>query len=503
MVRGGQGAALRQVGVLFDLGTTGGMTDAQLLDAFRSRVGDRAEPSFRALVERHGPMVLRTCRSILHDHQAVEDSFQATFLVLVRRARSLWVRDSLGPWLYQVAVRVAGSARADQQRRRRHEQRKAERTETSVFDRTCDDIGPVIHEELAMLPEKFRAAVVLCCLEGLSQQQAAGQLGWPLGTLQSRLARGRERLRARLLRRGLAPSVGFLAGVMSADGAKAAIPVSLANATIRSAVQSATGNSAVAGSTLTTATLLTRGVLKTMFWHKLRIALGAALALTLTTAGALVWAEQVLSAASPSPLEDQVTVVAEPDPGIDDTPEAEPEFFMEAAGDDELDEDQKAESGESGKVINEPLGDGKPDGKKSIGGSGEMIELGMPSGATKVAGVKIHGSRYGQAQPPRESFLIYFMNKDRKRILHTEMAPYSLFKRGPESWVEIKFESPVEGLPKTFWLVVDFRAAQTKGVYVSYDTTTAGKFSRVGLPGLASSPVDFGGDWMIQGIFTD
>jgi hypothetical protein len=117
--------------------------------------------------------------------------------------------------------------------------------------------------------------------------------------------------------------------------------------------------------------------------------------------------------------------------------------------------------------------------------------------------VKIHGSRYGQAQPPRESFLIYFMSKDRKRILHTEMAPYSLFKRGPETWVEVKFESPLADLPKSFWLVLDFRAAQTKGVYVSYDTTTGGKFSRIGLPGLPSSEVGFGGDWMIQGIFAE
>ena len=127
----------------------------------------------------------------------------------------------------------------------------------------------------------------------------------------------------------------------------------------------------------------------------------------------------------------------------------------------------------------------------------------MPEGARKLLGVKIHGSRYGQPQPPKESFLIYFMNNDRKRILHTEMAPYSLFKRGPEEWVEVKFETPVAGLPKSFWVVVDFRAAQTKGVYVSYDTTTGGKFSRIGLPGLPSSEVKFGGDWMIQAIFAE
>ena len=115
----------------------------------------------------------------------------------------------------------------------------------------------------------------------------------------------------------------------------------------------------------------------------------------------------------------------------------------------------------------------------------------------------IHGSRYGQPQAPKESFLIYFLNKDRTRIVHTEMAPYSLFKRGPEEWVEIKFDAPLTGLPKSFWVVVDFRAEQTKGVYLSFDTTTGGKFSRIGLPGMPSSQVKFGGDWMIQAIFAE
>jgi hypothetical protein len=238
-----------------------------------------------------------------------------------------------------------------------------------------------------------------------------------------------------------------------------------------------------------------------MFLHKLRIAIGAAMALAVTAAGALVWAEQALRADAPAQLESPVTVRDDSESSA--SLEVDPEFFVEAAQDDELDEDQKPEPGDSAKAINEPLGDGKPDGKKSLGGSGEMIELAMPTGASKVTGVKIHGSRYGQAQPPKESFLIYFLSKDRKRILHTEMAPYSLFKRGPEEWVEIKFETPIAGLPRSFWLVLDFRAHQTKGVYVSFDTATGGKFSRIGLPGLASSEVNFGGDWMIQGVFAE
>jgi RNA polymerase sigma-70 factor (ECF subfamily) len=255
-----------------------------------------------------------------------------------------------------------------------------------------------------------------------------------------------------------------------------------------------------------------------MFFHKMKVAFGATLALSMTLAGALVWAKQTLKVDPPEALESpgialDVAEASAPrletlveelvDSESASSMEVDEALYLEGDEADNLDEDQKSESRESGKVSNEPLGDGKPDGKKSLGGSGEMIELGMPAGASTVTGVKIHGSRYGQPQAPKESFLIYFLSKDRKRILHTEMAPYSLFKRGPETWVEVKFESPVASLPKSFWVILDFRAAQTKGVYVSFDTTTGGKFSRIGLPGMPSSEVNFGGDWMIQAIFAE
>ena len=233
MVGREQGTALQHVKLLFEVGAIGSLSDRQLLEQFQSRARDAAEAAFAILVERHGPMVIRTCRSVLQDEHAVEDAFQATFLVLVRRARSLWVRDSLGPWLFQVAVRVSASARASEIRRRRLEQRKASQTEISVLDRNCDDLSPLIHQELARLPEQFRAAVVLCCLEGLSQQHAARQLGWPLGTLQSRLARGRDQLRAKLTRRGIAPSGALLAALWSSESTRAGLPAALASSTVR------------------------------------------------------------------------------------------------------------------------------------------------------------------------------------------------------------------------------------------------------------------------------
>jgi hypothetical protein len=116
-----------------------------------------------------------------------------------------------------------------------------------------------------------------------------------------------------------------------------------------------------------------------------------------------------------------------------------------------------------------------------------------------VKGLRIHGSRYGLPEAPDESFLIFFLNADRTRILHTEMAPYSLFERGAEKRVSVSFDKPVE-LPERFWVVLDFRAQQRKGVYVSYDTSTGGKHSRVGLPGTPASETKFGGDWMIEAI---
>jgi RNA polymerase sigma-70 factor (ECF subfamily) len=144
-------------------------------------------------------------------------------------------------------------------------------------------------------------------------------------------------------------------------------------------------------------------------------------------------------------------------------------------------------------------GDGKPDGKKSYGGSGQMIRFELPEGMTKIKGIRIHGSRYGLPQPPDENFEITFLSDKRDEVLHTETPPYKLFKRGKETWVRIPFEKEVE-LPKTFWIALDFNAEQTKGVYVSYDTSTKGQYSRVGKAGDEKEPkeTDFGGDWMVQ-----
>ena len=150
-------AIRRQLGTLFNLGVIGELTDGQLLERFATRSGEAAELAFAALVERHGPMVLRVCRNSLRDPNDVQDAFQATFLVLVEKARSLWVRDSLGPWLHRVAYRVATRARSSAARRQKHERQAAVTRQTLVPERgDWNDHVAVLHEEIDRLPERYR-----------------------------------------------------------------------------------------------------------------------------------------------------------------------------------------------------------------------------------------------------------------------------------------------------------------------------------------------------------
>jgi RNA polymerase sigma factor (sigma-70 family) len=294
-----RGVALRSFQVLFQEGTVGGLTDGQLLRRFAERHGESAELAFTVLIERHGPMVLRTCRAILRDAHEAHDAFQATFLVLTRRARVLWVRDSLGPWLHQVACRTALCARSAIHRRRRHEGEAAKLATWTVNEEPGDDLAEIIHQELNRLPETNRAAIVLCLIEGLTHEEAARGLGWPVGTVQSRLARGRERLRRRLALRGLAPSAGALALALSASNVSAAelsritdYAIRLASRRIESAV-----------SVPLSITRLVQEVLRTMLMTKLRITV-AALSIAIAVLGVAAFAQ------SPSPSQSRGATAA-------------------------------------------------------------------------------------------------------------------------------------------------------------------------------------------------
>ncbi len=145
--------------------------------------------------------------------------------------------------------------------------------------------------------------------------------------------------------------------------------------------------------------------------------------------------------------------------------------------------------------------DGTADGKKSIAGTGEMVEFSLPDKMQKLKGIRLHCSRYGYPKAPKEDVEISIVSEDGTDLVHTEMVPYSKFKRGSARWTTIKFKDPVE-TPEKFWVIINFNAEQRKGVYVSYDTSTKGKHSKTGLPGKQSKEVSFGGDWMMHAMLT-
>ena len=212
-----ESALLRHTRTLFIEGTFSGLTDSELLERFVERRGERSELAFTVLLERHARMVLAACRRVLGDPHDVQDAFQATFLVLVRNARSIRNRESIAGWLQSVAYRVACSARSAAKRRRFHERSYAEQSEHGPASEIHQDadLKAVLDQELSRLPECHRVVIVLCDLEGLSYEQAAQALGWPMGTVKSRLSRGRDRLRSRLIRRGVAPSLAIVGQIWS------------------------------------------------------------------------------------------------------------------------------------------------------------------------------------------------------------------------------------------------------------------------------------------------
>src|SRR6266702_3674595 len=179
-------------------------SDGALIERF---IQHRDEAAIAELVHRHGPMVWTVCRQILPEPHDAEDAFQATFLVLVRKARSIKRRDSLKSWLYGVAYRIAIRARSAGSRRRSLERQGVPMdTLRAASEVDWQHVGPVLHDELLRLPEKYRLPLLLCCFDSKTHEQAAAELSWPVGTVKTRLLRAKEMLLARLDRRGLALS---------------------------------------------------------------------------------------------------------------------------------------------------------------------------------------------------------------------------------------------------------------------------------------------------------
>ena len=206
MGRGQFGPVVHQLRHLFEGRSIAGVSEWQLL---RRYLEGRDEVAFEAIVARHGPMVLGVCRRVLFDARDVEDAFQATFVVLAKKGGTLGESDPVSHWLYGVAYRVALKARAAAARRRRLEGSATPAEAATLDEPSTGELGGVIDEELARLPAKYRSPVVLCYLEGQTHEEAARQLGWPLGTVKGRLSRARDLLKGRLERRGVAPPAGW------------------------------------------------------------------------------------------------------------------------------------------------------------------------------------------------------------------------------------------------------------------------------------------------------
>ena len=229
------------------------------------RFAEARDPAaFAELVRRHGPTVFGVCRRILGHAQDAEDAFQAVWLVLARRAADVRPPGAVGPWLYGVAVRTATKARALAMKRR-HRQLAAARPEAVEDAPAAADLGPVLDEELARLPERFRRAVVACDLNGRSRSQAARDLGWPEGTVAARVAKGRELLAARLRRRGVTLSSAALAAVL-ASAAQAELPPTLAANAVAAALEFASG--AASASVPPVSITLAEGVMRGMIAGK-------------------------------------------------------------------------------------------------------------------------------------------------------------------------------------------------------------------------------------------
>jgi RNA polymerase sigma factor (sigma-70 family) len=269
------------------------LTDGQLLENFVSR-GDRA--ALEALVRRHGAMVWGVCRRLLAHHDA-EDAFQATFLVLVRKAVSILPREMVGNWLYGVAHHAALSARTRLAKRRTREVQVTEMPQSAVAAPDLwDDVRPLLDQELTRLPDRYRVVVVLCDLEGKTRKEAARQLGLPEGTVASRLARARAMLAKRLARHGLGVSGGALAAVLSQKAASASVPSSVVSSTIKAASLLAAGQAA-AGLISAKVAALTEGVLKGMLLYKLKtVAIALLVVAAVASAGGLLYRTQAAGA---------------------------------------------------------------------------------------------------------------------------------------------------------------------------------------------------------------
>jgi RNA polymerase sigma factor (sigma-70 family) len=281
--------------------------DALLLERFALQ---QEEAAFTALLQRHGSMVLGVARRVLFNPQDAEDVFQATFLLLARKAASLRKPGSVESWLHGVAHRLALKARERGLRCQAHERRAAEMRDPAQRDSAWHELQAALDSALQELPERYRAPLVLCYLEGRSHAEAAQQLGCPLATLRTRIQRGRERLRDDLTRRGFALSAAGLTSLLLASTVPAAVPASLARATCKAALAHATGQAAAALCSAPVAALIS-SELRTMFLTRVKTTIAILLAVNLLVAGAAGLSRALVGAEQPRPANEAPSFIGE------------------------------------------------------------------------------------------------------------------------------------------------------------------------------------------------
>jgi RNA polymerase sigma factor (sigma-70 family) len=297
-----------------------GLRDGELLGRYVDR---RDEAALAALVHRHAPMVWGVCRRQLSHHDA-EDAFQATFIVLVRKAASIAQREAVGNWLYGVAHQAALQARRSAARRRAREVQVTEMPDAEAPQEQRADLQPFLDEELSRLPDHYRTVIVLSDLEGRTRKEVAAQLGCPEGTVASRLVRARSMLAKRLTQRGVALSGGALAVVLSQSTGSAGVPAAVVSSTIKAASLCAAGQAAIP----VKVAALAEGVMKAMLFNKLKAAMAVVLMLGFVSTGATILTDRTAAG-----QDDKKPVAEKPvEPAVKQEKEAFTAWGKEAGG---------------------------------------------------------------------------------------------------------------------------------------------------------------------------
>ncbi|HEX5273519.1 MAG TPA: sigma-70 family RNA polymerase sigma factor [Gemmataceae bacterium] len=302
----------------------GGLTDGQLLSRW---LASRDEAAFELLVWRHGPTVRGVCRRLLRRPQDIDDAFQATFLVFLRKAATIGKRDAVGSWLYGVAYRVALRARLRSPREEPLDGGDVLVPAAPAADAAAwGEVRRVLDEEVNRLPRRYRAVFVLRCLQGKTNEEAARELGVPAGTVQSRLSRARERLRSRLTRRGVTLTAGAL-GAGWAGEASATLPGAFVRCTVRAALSGAAGQAAAAGLVTTQAASLAKGALHAMWMTKVQMTAAVVLGVALLGGGAFTY-HTLAAGPGDGPAPAGPDQPARQGPGKERPPEVAPDPFQ-------------------------------------------------------------------------------------------------------------------------------------------------------------------------------